>query len=264
MKDADEGETDMKPHLVMPMGGSGSRFYKRGYMLPKPLIEINGKPFLYWSTQSINKFIEIHDVTFVVLKEHIENNGIDKVIKQYYPEARIIMISEVFSGPVLTCLEGIEGFDDDAPVIFNDCDHMFKCGAFNDLMNKGKMKEDGILLTFEACGPQFSYVRYHDGKVIGTVEKEVVSSHAICGSYVFRNAGIFKSAAEEYMRICEYSEYFVSGVYNVLCNNRQPVSDYLLDFHVEFGTPEEFKRAKDSKYFAEMEYGLDEGIYDTN
>ena len=47
----------MQPHLIMPMGGAGSRFYKNGYMQPKPLIEINGKPFLYWATMSIKKYV---------------------------------------------------------------------------------------------------------------------------------------------------------------------------------------------------------------
>lgn len=32
-------------HLVMPMAGSGSRFYNQGYNIPKPLIEIKEKPF---------------------------------------------------------------------------------------------------------------------------------------------------------------------------------------------------------------------------
>ena len=34
-----------KVHLIMPMGGAGSRFYKNGFKMPKPLIEINGYPF---------------------------------------------------------------------------------------------------------------------------------------------------------------------------------------------------------------------------
>lgn len=34
-----------KIHLIMPMGGKGDRFAKRGYDLPKPLISIYGKPF---------------------------------------------------------------------------------------------------------------------------------------------------------------------------------------------------------------------------
>ena len=37
----------MKTHLIMPMGGAGSRFANSGYMLPKPLIEIEGKPFFF-------------------------------------------------------------------------------------------------------------------------------------------------------------------------------------------------------------------------
>lgn len=32
-------------HLLMPMGGAGSRFFKDGFVRPKPLIEIKGKPF---------------------------------------------------------------------------------------------------------------------------------------------------------------------------------------------------------------------------
>ena len=48
----------MKTHLIMPMGGAGSRFANSGYMLPKPLIEIEGKPFFFWATRSIEKFID--------------------------------------------------------------------------------------------------------------------------------------------------------------------------------------------------------------
>lgn len=32
-------------NLVIPMAGRGSRFSKQGYTLPKPLVELDGKPF---------------------------------------------------------------------------------------------------------------------------------------------------------------------------------------------------------------------------
>ena len=57
----------------MPMGGAGSRFFKNGYKIPKPLIEINNRPFLYWSTMSILNYIDVEDLTFVVLQEHVTN-----------------------------------------------------------------------------------------------------------------------------------------------------------------------------------------------
>ena len=36
-----------KLHLVMPMAGRGSRFFENGFVMPKPLIEINDHPFFY-------------------------------------------------------------------------------------------------------------------------------------------------------------------------------------------------------------------------
>lgn len=244
----------MKPHLIMPMGGAGSRFYRNGYMMPKPLIEINGKPFLYWSTMSIKKFVEISDLTFVVLKQHIEEHSIDTAIRKYFPDAKIVVLEKILPGPVFTSLRGVEGISDDAPIVFNDCDHMFKCNEVNSLLNAGGLDSEGTLLTFKSNEPQFSFVRYDEsGKVIGTVEKKVVSDHAICGAYIFKDAKLFKSIAEEYVESCPYSECFMSGMYSVMCDKGLTVKDYLLDFHVEFGTPEEYEKAKNSRYFMDIE-----------
>mgnify|MGYP002753037780 CR=1 FL=1 len=54
-------------NLIMPMAGGGTRFKNNEIDIPKPLIEINGKPFFFWATQSIVKFIEIENLIFVVL-----------------------------------------------------------------------------------------------------------------------------------------------------------------------------------------------------
>lgn len=239
-----------KPHLVMPMGGAGSRFYKNGYMQPKPLIEIHGKPFLYWSTMSIMKYIDVEDLTFVVLEQHIKEFQIDRVIYSFFQDAKIKVISEVLPGPVFTALHGIEDIDDSAPVIFNDCDHMFKCSEMVTAFKEGFTDIDGALLTFISNEPQFSYVQYDkDNSVVGTLEKQVISDHAICGAYIFSNVGLFKQMAEIYIKDCPYNECFMSGIYNEMCKKGLKVKDYLLDYHVEFGTPEEYKEAEKSDWF---------------
>ena len=241
-------------HLIMPMGGAGSRFYKDGYMQPKPLIVVNGKPFFYWATMSIKKFVEIADLTFIVLQQHIDEFGIDKVITEYFPEADIKTLPEILPGPVFTSLKGVESISDDAPILFNDCDHMFRCDEINRLLSSNIFDMDGALLTFKSEEPQFSYVRYNEnGSIIGTIEKKVVSNHAICGAYMFKNVQLFKEIAEIYIKSCPYSECFMSGLYNVMCDRGMKIKDYLLDFHVEFGTPEEYETAKDSKYFKELD-----------
>lgn len=246
-------EKKMRPHLIMPMGGAGSRFYKNGYMQPKPLIEIQGKPFLYWATMSITKFVEIQELTFVVLQQHIDDFQIDKTIKEYFPDAQVEVLEKILPGPVFTSLKGVENITDNAPIIFNDCDHMFKCSAINEILESGHIDFDGGLLTFESTEPQFSYVVYNEAyDIIGTIEKKVMSNHAICGAYIFRNAELFRSIADEYIKDCPYNECFISGIYSVMCKKGLKVKDYLLDFHVEFGTPEEYKKAKNSEYFKEI------------
>ncbi len=244
---------EMKTHLVMPMGGAGSRFFKNGFMQPKPLIEINNKPFFYWATMSIKKYINTADLTYVVLQEHIDTYGIDSVINQFFPEARIISLPEILPGPVFTSMKGTEHIYDDYPIIFNDCDHMFKCSKLNKLLNDNEYSADGALLTFDSLEPQFSYVKYDNyGKIIGTIEKKVVSNHAICGAYIFKSAKLFNEMASKYIENCPYKECFMSGIYNVMCENNMRIDDYFLDYHVEFGTPEEYKKAKESQYFCEL------------
>lgn len=243
-----------KIHLIMPMGGMGHRFKEKGINTPKPLIEINNKPFFWWATESIAKFVDV-DITFVVLKYHVDNFNIDKIIRKYYPNANIVIIPEVLNGAVLTCLEGLDHITDNYPIIFNDCDHLFKCSAFNEYCKKGEFTEiDGALLTFKADDSKFSYLKYNDeGKIIGTIEKEVVSSDAICGAYYFKNKNVFITSAKEYLNYCNYNEYYISGIYNIMINNGKKINKFEVDFHLAFGTPEEYIDAKDSKYFLEIE-----------
>ena len=247
-------ETAKKLHLIMPMGGAGSRFFKNGFVMPKPLIEINGRPFLYWATMSVKKYVDIADLTFVVLQEHVDEFCIDQVILKWFPEARIEVIPRLLPGAVMTCLEGLRNIHDDQPVLFNDCDHMFRCSGFNNAITSGDWDFDGALLTFPSDQPQFSYIRYDETgeRIVGTVEKEVVSNQAICGAYVVRNAEIFRKMAEQYLEECSYSEYFVSGIYNVMCRKNMTIQNYEVDFHVPFGTPAEYEAAQDSAYFEEL------------
>ena len=243
-----------KIHLVMPMGGAGSRFYNHGYNMPKPLIKINGKPFLFWSTQSIAKFVDLIDITFVVLKQHVEQFHIDSVIKEYYPKANIVVLDHVLNGAVLTCIEGVKNIKDNYPIIFNDCDHLFLCQSLYEFCNNEKLNLfDGALLSFKSNDPKYSYLKEDFvSNVIETAEKKVISDKAICGTYLFNNKDIFLKNAQEYLKECNYSEYFMSGVYNTMIKNKYTVKYFNVETHLDFGTPEEYENAKSNKSFMEL------------
>lgn len=237
----------------MPMGGGGTRFFNVGYESPKPLINIYGKPFFYWATMSILKYNDIADLTFVVLKDHIDRFNIDVEIKKYFPYANIRVLDHILNGPTLTCLEGVKDINDDLPIMFNDCDHMFKSSPFNNACkNRDVGKINGALITFDSNLAQYSYVTYKDGKVNGTIEKNVASSDAICGAYLFKNRKQFESLAASYLNNCNYKEFFVSGLYNEMIKAGMLFEVYKTDYHVSFGTPEEYELALSDRHYEEL------------
>lgn len=244
----------MKLHLIMPMGGGGTRFGIAGYETPKPLIEIYGRPFFYWAARSLEKFVDLGSLTFVVLREHVERFAIDARIMQYFPGARIVVIPQVLPGAVMTCLAGCKAVPPDEPILFNDCDHLFVCRAFNDFCAQETFDGiDGGLLTFLSSDGRFSYAKCDgNGFVSRTVEKEAVSELAICGAYYFKSKGVFSGAADVYMKNCQYKEFFVSGVYNVLAENGGRILPFVTDRHVSFGTPEEYERAMEDDTYRQL------------
>lgn len=237
----------MDINLIMPMGGSGTRFGNTGFNAPKPLIMIYGKPFFYWATQSVSKYTSLKSLTFVVLQTHIDEYKIDKQILSFYPNANIVSIPTVLPGALLTCIEGINSINNDMPILFNDCDHLFICKSFYDYCKKKHNCDcEGGLLTFNSCDPSYSYVGYDEkGLFKETKEKCVISSDAICGAYFFKNKQLFLNASKKYLDKCPYDEYFVSGVYNFI-ENKKAIKTFKTDIHVSFGTPEEFYNAQNN------------------
>lgn len=244
-----------KINLVMPMGGKGERFFNEGFLIPKPLINIHEKPFFYWATQSILKFTQVETLTFVVLKEHIEQFKIDKVIRSYYPNAEIVILDHVLAGASLTCNEGVQNIDNNYPIVFNDCDHAFICNSFYEVCKLPKENfPDGALLTFNSDLPKYSYIKYNEhGEIVGTVEKQAVSNDAICGAYVFKNKEIFIDGLNKYLKNCNYNEFFVSGIYNQMSKLNCTIKKYTCDIHIPFGTPDEYESAQNSNIFEMLE-----------
>lgn len=232
-----------KVHLIMPMAGNGIRFLDKGISCPKPLIDLEGKPFFYWSVNSLKDKIQLEDIYFIVLEEHVKNYKIDEIIRRYYPESKIIAIPKVLNGSVLTALNVVNKINDDKPVIFNDCDHCFCSREFYDFCNGSEENNiDAGILTFTSDSKSYSYARCDDdGFVLETVEKQVISSNAICGLYYFSSIKLLDKYAKYYLNSCPYQEYFFSGIYNELIKSNKKVKNFKTDYHISFGTPKEYE-----------------------
>ncbi len=234
----------MKINLVMPMGGAGTRVLNNGFDCPKPLLDLKGRPFFAWAADSVRTHMDLCGITYVVLQDHIDRFSIDKRILEYDPGAQIRVLPEVLNGAVLTCMEGAKAIQNEAPVIFCDCDLMFTSESLYEYYGADSIDADGTLVTFRSELPRYSFIRRdEEGFVAETVEKKVISNEAICGAYGFGNKEIFLRYAEQYLTECSYQEFFMSGVYNLMVSDGRKVRAFETDTFISFGTPEEYTDA---------------------
>lgn len=228
--------------LVMPMAGRGSRFARDGVAIPKPLIELAGKPFFWWAVESLRRRVPLRELLFVVLREHVEDHAIDDVIARHYRDARIVVVDRPTAGAAETAALGVAALSKDGPFAINDCDHAFRATGLPALVSAMRDGTAGALLGFRSTSPAYSYVELAVAdpvQVRRTVEKEVVSPFAIAGCYLFAGQALFTHSLADYRKECPYDELFVSGLFNLFCSSGRYVAFRELDEHRSFGTPDE-------------------------
>ncbi len=227
--------------LVVPMAGRGSRFAREGMLEPKPLVELGGRPFFWWATESVRREVEPAQMVFVVLEEHIAEWSIDDRIHAFYPDAEVFAIPEVTAGSAETADIGVARLKTTGPVIINDCDHAFVAHGLRGAIAGLEQTFAGTLMTFRSESPNYSFVTLRpDGSVLGTVEKQVASPFAIAGCYLFQSPQLYREQYADYVKNCPYNELYISGIYNQLVSGNFKVDKMVLDEHFAFGTPEEY------------------------
>lgn len=241
--------------VLMPMGGLGSRFAKKGYTTPKPLIEVDGKPMFMRALDSFKNIAGVQHI-FVIRREHDEVYGLAAQIKAQLPQAKIAILDHDTSGAVETCLAAKDLIDDSTPITIADCDIYFESTRYFKKVAKAAetIKPDGMLLTFPSSDPRYSYVKIDpEGKVLRTAEKVVISNHAILGGYFFRNGRLFKELAELFVSgglPSGLKEFYMSHLFNMLLEKKGIVEIADVDTMYIFGTPEEL-----SAYLSRNEKG---------
>lgn len=237
-------------HIVMPMAGEGSRFANAGWTTPKPLIELNGQPLFKHAISSVAADGIEMKYSFIVRHEHIEKYGIDAGIKSFLPEANIFSVMKTTRGAVETCLMAESAIADDDAVIVMDCDLEFRSKAFIEIIKNILTLpisdvNGGALVSFESNEPRYSYAALDkDGYVTRTAEKEVISSHALCGAYFFSTGRRFKQIAHQLLNEPEFMkpEYYVSLLYNYLLADGEKVRLAPMEMYYSYGTPEELSK----------------------
>ena len=73
--------------ILIPIGGLGERFLKNNYTLPKALVNIFGKPILYYLLDSL-KILPNIDFVYIPYNKEYANYRLEDKLKKDFPNIR--------------------------------------------------------------------------------------------------------------------------------------------------------------------------------
>lgn len=229
-------------NIVMPMAGRGSRFADVGYRVPKPMIEVKGKPMYAWAMDSLPLTLA-RRVIFICLDEHLKGFGLEEDIHRRYAHLAplVIPLSKVTEGQACTVLEARKHIDVAEPLIIYNADTWCRTGLDASLPTL-PASVAGVLGVFEAPGDKWSFARTDaTGRVVEVAEKRRISNHASTGLYHFASGAEFVREADAMIAANDRvnNEFYVAPVYNrMIAQGREVRVDVAKEVWV-LGTPED-------------------------
>lgn len=230
-----------KLNILIPMAGLGSRFTEKGYVFPKPLIEVKGKPMIQVVIENLN--IDANYI-FIVQKEHVEKYNIDKMLKLIRPEAKIVTLDTITEGAASTTLMAKEYINNDDPLLIANSDQFIMWNPREVMYKFTSTEADGGILTFNATHPKWSYAKIDNlGNVIEVAEKNPISNNATVGVYYWKNGKDYVECAEEMIEkdIRVNNEFYVCPVYNQAIEKGKRIVINEVEKMWGIGTPEDLE-----------------------
>jgi NDP-sugar pyrophosphorylase family protein len=240
--------------LILPMAGKGSRFEDEGYVLPKPMLDIDGKPMII---QSVDCLPKSDNNIFICLGEHIKNFGIDGTLEQTYKNCNVISLDETTEGQACTCKIGVEegGVDLESPVLISACDNgvYYDSEKYLKLLNDENV--DVIVWSFRnnqtsKNNPNaYAWLDVDDDGSVKHVScknfiyDDPLTTHAIIGTMFFRKAKYFIDGLDQNIikNIRTNNEFYVDDVLNQNIASGLNVKVFEVVDYLCWGTPNDYK-----------------------
>lgn len=226
----------MKPNILIPMAGLGSRFVEKGYYLPKPLIKIFGKPMI----QHVIDSLDIDgNYIFIVQKEHRVKYHLDDVLDEMAPGCSIVEVDGLTDGAARTTLFAKDIINNDTPLVIANSDQVvvWSSSGFQASLEHA----DGALAVFKSNDPKWSYIQMNKAIVSEVAEKRVISNTANVGIYAWAKGSDYVKYAEQMIAkdIRTNNEFYVAPVYNEAIADQKRIVPYFVEEMHGVGTPED-------------------------
>lgn len=234
----------LRPALIVPMAGEGSRFVKAGYKLPKPFIDVCGAPMIARVLKNLNA--KLFDTVLLARSAHVD--AYPEMVQAIHQEHdfRIVKVDGLTEGAVCTILLARSEIDRNAPLLIANCDQIVDFNSADFIRDCFDRKLDGSILVFREPGrdTKWSYAQVDDhGLVTEVREKVAISDLATVGIYFFAKAAYFIDAAIDMIARNDRvnNEFYTCPVYNYMIaqGQRVGVHEIARDAMHGIGVPED-------------------------
>jgi NDP-sugar pyrophosphorylase family protein len=244
---------DLYCTTILPMAGHGSRFKSRGYILPKPLINVNGKPMV---VQAVKCLPQSNKNIFIALKNR-ESEELKSSLELNFKNVSILYLDKTTEGQAQTCSKAITelkvSLDD--PILISACDN----GVYYDKKKYLKLlseKDIDVIVwsfrnnqTTKNNPNMYSWLKVdEDNNVLEVSCKNLkygdpLNTHAIIGTMYFKRAEMFLSAYHKNLvnDIRTNNEFYVDDVLNVCIEKGLKVKVFEVENYICWGTPDDLE-----------------------
>ncbi|MBN9344327.1 MAG: glycosyltransferase family 2 protein [Holosporales bacterium] len=236
--------TSRRINVVIPMAGKGSRFYEKGYKIPKPFIDVHGKMMIERVLDNLQ--LPTAKYFLIALQEHIEN------YKQYFNkinvnyDSEIIPIYKTTDGPACTVLATHRQINNEIPLLIANSDQVVDIKISDYIDDCFKRNLDGSIMTFKATDPKWSFAKINQKRLVTEVKEKVpISNNATVGIYFFKEGKYFFNGAIDMIAAADKTnnEYYVCPIYNYIIRQGGNIGIFEIDpgkMHGT-GTPEDLE-----------------------
>ncbi|MEK6247898.1 MAG: glycosyltransferase family 2 protein [Planctomycetales bacterium] len=225
--------------IVLPMAGRGSRFAGAEPSLPKPLIDVAGRPMVAWALESI-QHVPCDQLVVVALAEHQHQFHVGEIIKSFSPvEPQLVLLDDVTEGQLCTVMAARQWIDCDEDILVMSSDTFVLSDLAGDINRQSDCR--GLVSVADMPGERWSFARTDEaGRVVEVAEKRRISDHASTGMYYFSCGRDFVTCADEILNNGEKTknEYYVIPVYQKFIQRGWPVGISVAQQMWDMGTPE--------------------------
>ena len=228
-------------NIIIPMAGLGTRFPKDQY-LPKPLIDVNGKPMIVRAIESLDIDGRYH---FVIRKDEY-TKIVEDIIKRVVPDSKFVEISKTTEGPACSALLFEYNINNTHELIVANCDQIMEWNS--DLFFHNVRLYDGAVVTYYSDTDKNSYVRLDKhGLAVEFREKEVISNISLNGIHYWKEGQHFVRSAKAMINADDRApngEFYIAPTYNYMIKGGLKVGIYHIpnEQHHAVGVPVDLER----------------------